>query len=64
MTIEDPSTWTRPWTWAMPLTQDETQEWVFEYACHEGNYSLRNMLSGFRAKERAGTSGQRERPKR
>lgn len=64
VTIDDPSTWTKPWTWAMPLTKDDTQEWVMEYACHEGNYSLRNMLSGFRAQERAATSGQRARPGR
>jgi hypothetical protein len=55
VTLDDPNTWTRPWTYAMPLTKDDSQEWVFEYACHEGNYSLRNMLSGFRAQEKAGT---------
>ena len=55
VTLEDPSTWTTPWTFAMPLTKDDGQQWVFEYACHEGNYSLRHMLSGFRAQEKAAT---------
>jgi hypothetical protein len=64
VTLEDPSTWTRPWTFAMPLTKDDKQEWIFEYACHEGNYSLRNMLSGFRAQEQAKTVGRRGRPER
>jgi hypothetical protein len=44
VTVDDPQTWTRPWTFAMPLTKDASQE-VFEYACHEGNYAMRNMLS-------------------
>ncbi len=52
-TVEDPTTWTRPWTFEIPLTLDRTQEWVFEYACHEGNYGIRNILSGARAKEKA-----------
>jgi hypothetical protein len=49
-TFDDPSTWTRPWTFAMNLTRDESQG-VFEYACHEGNYGLMNMLSAARAKD-------------
>ncbi len=53
VTVDDPSTWTRPWTFAMDLTQDETQP-VFEYACHEGNYAMFNILTGARAEERAG----------
>ena len=44
VTVDDPRTWTRPWTFAMPLTNDPTQG-VFEYACHEGNYAMRNMLN-------------------
>ena len=53
VTVDDPTTWTRPWTFAMPLTQDDTQP-VFEYACHEGNYAMFNILSGARAEEKAG----------
>ena len=50
VTFDDPHTWTRPWTFAMNLTHDESQP-PFEYACHEGNYGLRNMLSTVRAEE-------------
>jgi hypothetical protein len=53
VTVDDPATWTRPWTFAMNLTKkDETQR-PFEYGCHEGNYGLRNILSAARAEERA-----------
>jgi hypothetical protein len=52
VTVEDPKTWARPWTYAMPLTMDDTQP-VLEYACHEGNLGLRNILSAARAEERA-----------
>jgi hypothetical protein len=50
VTIDDPATWTSPWTFAMNLTRDGTQQ-VFEYACHEGNYGLQNILSAARAEE-------------
>ena len=52
VTINDPSTWTRPWTYTMQLTKDSTQP-LFEYGCHEGNYGLRNILSAARAEEAA-----------
>ena len=52
VTVEDPSTWARPWTFAMPLTMDDTQP-VLEYSCHEGNLGLRNILSSARAEEKA-----------
>ncbi len=52
-TVDDPSTWARPWTFAMSLTKKDPSQQVFEYACHEGNYGLRNILSGARAEERA-----------
>ena len=51
VTIDDPRTWTRPWTMSFPLTRDESYG-MFEYACHEGNYGLRNILSASRAGER------------
>jgi hypothetical protein len=51
VTVDDPKTWTRPWTFAMPLTMDDTQP-VLEYACHEGNLGLRNILSAARAEEK------------
>ena len=52
VTVDDPATWTKPWTFAMPLTMNE-REPVLEYACHEGNYAMRNILSGARAAEAA-----------
>jgi hypothetical protein len=42
-TIDDPQVYTRPWTVAFPLNKDERYR-IFEYACHEGNYALGNML--------------------
>jgi hypothetical protein len=45
VTVDDPNTWTAPWTFGLPLTQDDTQQ-VVEYACHEGNYAIRNILTG------------------
>jgi len=50
-TLDDGRTWTRPWTFAMSLTKDETQP-VFEYACHEGNYGLQAILSAARSEEK------------
>lgn len=50
VTVNDPKTWTREWTFAMPLRKDPSQA-VFEYACHEGNYAMRDMLSAVRAEE-------------
>jgi len=49
-TVEDPTTWTRPWTVAYPMVKTEGP--IFEYACHEGNYGLADILSGARAEER------------
>jgi hypothetical protein len=45
-TVDDPLTWTKPWTAQFPMTRMD--EPVFEYACHEGNYSLPNILAGAR----------------
>ena len=48
-TIDDPTTWSKPWTaeYAWPLTDEH----IYEYACHEGNYALGNILRGARLKE-------------
>ena len=51
VTVNDPGTWTRPWTFAMPLTRND-KEAVLEYACHEGNLAMANVLSAARAEER------------
>ncbi len=56
VTVNDPNTWTRPWTFAMPLTANP-KERVMEYACHEGNRALENMLRAARAEERTGGRG-------
>jgi hypothetical protein len=48
-TVDDPRTFTKPWTVSMPMT---TGGPIFEYACHEGNYAMRNMLGGARLAER------------
>ena len=54
--LEDPTTWTRPWTLALPLVKDpEGSVGLYEYACHEGNYSMVGILGGARAEERAAT---------
>ena len=51
-TIEDPDIYTRPWTVAFPLTSEPDYR-MYEYACHEGNYSIENILRGARAQEKA-----------
>jgi hypothetical protein len=53
VTFEDPNVWTRPWTFEMPLTKVDRSQQMFEYACHEGNLAMRNILSAQRAEERA-----------
>ncbi len=52
VTLEDPATWTRPWTFSLPLTMNDSEP-IMQYECHEGNYGLRNMLSATRATEKA-----------
>ncbi|WP_237133614.1 hypothetical protein [Pseudohongiella sp. O18] len=54
-TVEDPSTWERPWTAIINYTASEDP--IFEYACHEGNYALMGILSGARAAERNAATG-------
>jgi hypothetical protein len=49
-TVTDPDTWTRPWTASIPLRR--TEQPMYEYACHEGNYSMPHLLSGQRAEEK------------
>jgi molybdopterin converting factor small subunit len=51
VTFDDPATWARPWTFAMPLTRQDWSQQLFEYACHEGNYGLKNILTGARSAE-------------
>ena len=53
LTVEDPTTFSQPWTAALDLKKDARQVQVPEYACHEGNYAMFNILSGARAAERS-----------
>jgi len=52
VTVDDPATFSRPWTVGVPMRQDPTQSQIFEYACHEGNYAMANILSAARAEEK------------
>ncbi len=68
-TLDDPAKFTRPWIVSIPLTTNQASRGVtvgqlYEYACHEGNYSIVNVLRGARAQERekaeaAATQGSR-----
>jgi hypothetical protein len=49
-TVDDPSTWTKPWSGQYPWPASENR--VFEYACHEGNYALGNIMRGARLLEK------------
>jgi hypothetical protein len=51
VTIDDPTTWSAPWTFSMPLTQND-QEAVEVYECHEGNQAISNILRAARMAER------------
>jgi len=51
MTINDPGTWTRPWSLMIPLRRADHP--MYEYGCHEGNYGMAGILAGARAEERA-----------
>ena len=50
-TMDDPTVWTRPWTGQFTFVRDDAQYELVEYACHEGNYGMTNILSGARAQE-------------
>jgi len=50
-TVVDPANYTQPWRGEMPLVAAKGP--IYEYACHEGNYSLPNILAGARAQDRA-----------
>jgi hypothetical protein len=54
-TIDDPTVYEKAWTAELPLVR--TAERIFEFACHEGNYSLENSLRGARAEERRKAEG-------
>jgi hypothetical protein len=49
-TVDDPTTWTKPWTAVVPMTKTEGP--IYEYACHETNYALADILAGARADDK------------
>ncbi len=51
VTFDDPTTWTKPWTAAIPWRKSQGR--IFEYACHEGNYGMTGILNGGREEEKA-----------
>ncbi|MEE2635831.1 MAG: hypothetical protein VYE68_01180, partial [Acidobacteriota bacterium] len=55
VTIDDPTLWSSAWTVLMPMTPLDGE--IFEYACHEGNHAMRNMLAGARVEEAAEQDG-------
>jgi hypothetical protein len=61
ITVNDPDTWTRPWTLMIPLKH--TEDHVYEYACHEGNSGLEKILAGARFEERE-EAAQAQKPQR
>ncbi len=56
-TIDDPTVWTRSWTYSVPMTRNPDP--LYEYACHEGNYGLYNILAGALADELAAEAASR-----
>jgi len=55
VSVTDPRTWTKPWKASFPLRR-EASYGMFEYACHEGNHAMSNILSASRAADKASTS--------
>ena len=56
-TIDDPATWTKPWTGMFNFDKDDDQYELVEYACHEANYGMTNILSGARVEDKARAAG-------
>ena len=59
-TLDDPTTWTKPWTVAYPIVKADGL--MYEFACHEGNYGLRDILSGARWEEKAAEEAVKKKP--
>ena len=53
-TVTDPETWTSSWTASIPMRRTDVP--MYEYACHEGNYSMPGILGGQRSEEKAATA--------
>ena len=54
VTLEDPTNWTSPWTYSYPMTINDEKP-IFEYACHEGNFGMANLLTAGRQADKAGS---------
>ena len=61
ITINDPETWTKPWSLMIPLKHSPDS--IYEYACQEGNIGLTGILAGARAEERAAAGSESRRLK-
>ena len=62
VTVDDPTTWTKPWTFSLPLTVNPSEP-MMPYECHEGNYGLKNILSAARADDaKAAAASQSSQP--
>jgi hypothetical protein len=57
-TVDDPTTYTKTWTVSFPMSR--SKEPLYEYACHEGNYGIANLLRGARAREKAAAEANRQ----
>ena len=56
LTVSDPTTWEKPWTVLLPMRPTDGE--LIEYACHEGNYAMANILRAARVAEGAGTAAE------
>jgi hypothetical protein len=64
VTVEDPTTWTRPWTFMVPWKrQSDKANQIYESTCHEGNYGMVGMLANTRASERLFRQGKGQDPR-
>ena len=61
VTVDDPTTWTKPWTFSLPLTVNPSEP-MMPYECHEGNYGLKNILSAARADDAKAAASQSSQP--
>jgi hypothetical protein len=61
-TVEDPHTWTKPWTVRIPWNRIDPKEQMYEYACHEDNYDMSHFLEGARDREKRGETFQSSTP--
>jgi hypothetical protein len=63
-TVEDPHTWTRPWTAMIPWTRVDPAEQMYEYGCHEDNFDIVHLLQGARIREKNGETVPKRIPER